>query len=312
MVKTIFFGTPEIACPSLAALAKSDFAKVIAVVSQPDRPSGRDLKLHPTPVRKLALELGIPVLQPERARSEDFLKELRVLAPDVIVVMAYGQILPAALLEIPSHGCVNIHTSILPKYRGAAPIQRAILNGDRETGVTLMKMDVGMDTGPIIAIKTTRIDASDTAQTLHDRLGALGAELLVEKLPAYLEGLIQPTDQPEGATLAKKVSKEEGRLRWSEPAHDLSNLVRAFTPWPGAYTFIQGQPKPVLLKVWKVEAVEREGTPGEILDAGKNGIVIACGSGALNLVEVQREGGKRLPARDFLAGHPLKAGDHLE
>src|SRR5687767_10029004 len=192
MVEVVFFGTPEIARAPLAALAKSDFAKVIAVVSQPDRPSGRDLKVQPTPVKALAQELGIPVLQPDRARNPDFVEELRSLKPDVVVVMAYGQILPKALLEIPRHGCVNIHTSILPKYCGAAPIQWAILNGDAETGVTLMKMDEGMDTGPIIAIERTPISDEDNAQTVHDRLGELGARLLVEKLPAYLDGSLRP------------------------------------------------------------------------------------------------------------------------
>src|SRR5215213_60259 len=170
MVKAVFFGTAEIACPSLEALAESGFAKVVGVISQPDKPRGRDLKIQPTPVKDLALKLEIPVLQPERARNENFLAELRALAPDVIVVMAYGQILRAALLEIPPHGCVNIHTSILPKYRGAAPIQWALLNGEAETGVTLMKMDAIMDTGPVLAIARTPIQPEDDAQTIHDRL----------------------------------------------------------------------------------------------------------------------------------------------
>lgn len=314
MVNAVFFGTAEIACPSLSALSDSGFAKVVAVVSQPDKPSGRDLQIRPTPVKALALERGIPVLQPQRARDEIFLEELRALAPDVIVVMAYGQILSGALLAIPRHGCVNIHTSILPKYRGAAPIQWAIFNGDAETGVTLMKMDAGMDTGPIIAIRRTPIAENDNAQTVHDRLGKMGAALLVEKLPAYLDGSLQPSPQPEGATHARKISKDDGRLRWTEPARALWNRIRALTPWPGTFAFLSGGPKPLMLKVWKAEPMEtaQAASPGEILSADGAGIVVACGAGALRLLEVQREGGKRLAAREFLTGHPLQRGQRLE
>jgi methionyl-tRNA formyltransferase len=313
MVKAVFFGTAEIARQSLAALAKNGFAQVVAVVSQPDRPSGRDLKLHPTPVKALAIELGLPVLQPERARHESFLEELRALSPDLIVVMAYGQILPAALLEIPRHGCVNIHTSILPKYRGAAPIQWAILNGDPETGVTLMRMDAGMDTGPIIAIARTPIATEDNAQTIHDRLGQIGADLLIEKLPAYLDGSLNPVPQPDGATHARKISKEDGRLNWKEPAVAVWNRVRALTPWPGTFTFLAATPKPILLKVWKAEvAPGKNGAPGEVLEASKDGLVVACAQDALRILEVQREGGKRLAVRDFLSGCAIQVGQSLE
>jgi methionyl-tRNA formyltransferase len=312
MLKAIFFGTAEIACPSLAALADCGFLQVVAVVSQPDKPSGRDLKVHPTAVKALALERGLPVLQPARARDEGFLNELRALAPDVIVVMAYGQILSAALLDIPKHGCVNIHTSLLPKYRGAAPIQWAILNGDPETGVTLMKMDVGMDTGPIIATARTPIDATDNAQSVHDRLGKMGAQLLIEKLPAYLDGSLLPAPQPEGATHARKITKEDGRLPWNEPAIALWNRVRALTPWPGTFANLPAQPKPLLVKIWRAEPADGSGAAGEIISADANGIVVSCGQGALRLLEVQREGGKRLGAREFLAGYPLRAGQRLE
>jgi methionyl-tRNA formyltransferase len=312
MVKAVFFGTAEIACPSLEALAESGFAKVVAVVSQPDKPRGRDLKVQPTLVKELALKLEIPVLQPERARSENFLAELRAVAPDVIVVMAYGQILPAALLEIPPHGCVNIHTSILPKYRGAAPIQWALLNGDIETGVTLMKMDVGMDTGPMIAIARTPITEDDNAQTVHDRLALLGATLLAEKLPAYLDGLLNPIPQPEGATHARKITKEDGRLNWNEPAQALWNRVRALTPWPGTFTYTPAEPKPTMLKVWKAKPARATGAPGVVITANKDGLVVGCGADALELLEVQREGGKRLPARDFVLGSPIRVGQRLE
>lgn len=312
MVEAVFFGTAGIACPSLEALAQSGFAKVLAVVSQPDRPSGRDLKLHPTAVKSLALKLGIPVLQPERARSESFLAELRALHPDVIVVMAYGQILSPALLAIPPHGCVNIHTSILPKYRGAAPIQWAILNGDPETGVTLMQMDAGMDTGPMIAVARTPIKDEDNAETIHDRLASLGASLLVEKLPQYLDGSLKPVTQPEGATHARKITKEDGRLNWNEPARTLWNRVRALTPWPGTFTFIPAEPKPLLVKVWKAAPATGKGAPGEVLGMNKDGIIVGCGADALQLIEVQREGGKRLPTRDFVLGCPIRVGQRLE
>jgi methionyl-tRNA formyltransferase len=308
MVDAVFFGTAEIACASLRALAGSGFARVVAVVSQPDRPKGRDLKLQPTPVKEAAISLGLPVLQPERARAGDFLERLRALQPKVIVVMAYGQILSPALLEIPQHGCVNIHTSILPKYRGAAPIQWALLNGDAETGVTLMKMDAGMDTGPMIAVARTPIAAEDDAQSIHDRLGRMGAELLVSKLPAYLDGTLQPTPQPEGATHARKISKEDGRLNWNEPAVALWNRVRALVPWPGAFT----KSKTGLLKIWKAEVSNASGAPGEILQADNAGLVVASGEKSLRLIEVQREGGKRLPARDFLSGCRLQVGERLE
>jgi len=311
MVDVVFFGTPEIARAPLAALAKSNFAKVVAVVSQPDRPSGRDLKVQSTPVKALALELGIPVRQPDRARNPEFVEELRSMNPDVVVVMAYGQILPKALLEVPPHGCVNIHTSILPKYRGAAPIQWAVLNGDTETGVTLMKMDEGMDTGPIIAIERTPISDEDNAQTVHDRLGEMGARLLVEKLPEYLSGSLPPTPQPDGATHARKITKEDGRLNWNEPARALFNRVRALTPWPGTYTFLETTPKPYLLKIWKADVIEGSGEPGRILSVGKDGVIVSTGQGALRLLEVQKEGGKRLAVRDFLAGTQLAVGQSL-
>lgn len=310
--RIVFFGTAQIAVPSLRALSGSGFAKVVAVVSQPDRPSGRDLKLQPTAVKAAATELGIPVLQPEKARAEEFLAEFRALRPDAAVVMAYGQILSQALLDIPKHGCVNIHTSILPKYRGAAPIQWAILNGDAETGVTLMKMDAGMDTGPIIAIARTPIGAEDNSQTLHDRLGEMGAELLVAKLPAYLRGEIQAAPQPEGATHARKISKEDGRLNWSEPARALWNRTRGLVPWPGAFAILPAEPKPQVIKIWRAEPMERAGAAGEILEAAKDQLVVGCGEGALRLLELQREGGRRLGAREFLAGFPLRAGQRLE
>ena len=312
-LRIVFMGTAELACASLAALADWPAATVVAVVTQPDRAKGRDLKLQPSAVKALALARQIPVLQPERARHEDFIAQLRALAPDLLVVAAYGQILPQAILDLPRHGCLNVHTSLLPKYRGAAPIQWAILDDQPETGVTLMKMDAGLDTGAIVAIAPTPILPTDNAQTLHDRLAELGARLLVETIPGYIRGEIIPRPQPaDGSSYARKITKQDGALDWSQPARTLWNRLRAFTPWPGAFTHLPAQPTPVLLKIWRAEIEPaRTGAPGEILQADKAGLVIACGTGSLRVLELQREGGRRLNTADYLAGHPLSVGTKL-
>lgn len=306
-------GTAELSCASLEKLAADARFKIFAVVTQPDKPKGRDLKLTPSPVKVVAQKLDLPVLQPLKARDEKFIAELRELKPDLMVVVAYGQILPQALLDVPSHGCLNVHTSLLPKYRGAAPIQWAIADGNAETGVTIMKMDAGLDTGPVLATRRTPIQAADDSQILHDRLAQLGAELLVETIPAYVAGKIQPQPQPaEGSTYAAKIKKEDGKIDWNLPAEKIWHRLRAFTPWPGAFTFFQVETKPQLLKIWKAEVVERSGQAGEVLAADKTGIVVGCGQGALRILELQREGGKRLTAEQFLAGFPLKAGLKFE
>jgi methionyl-tRNA formyltransferase len=335
-------------------LAGNPQFQIAAVVTQPDKPKGRELKPQPSPVKSLALKLGLPVLQPPRARDEQFIAELRALQPDLIVVAAYGQILPLAILELPRHGCLNVHTSLLPKYRGAAPIQWAIANGDTETGVTIMKMDVGLDTGPIVSQRTTSIRSEDDSATIHDRLAQLGAELLVQTIPDYVAGKIQPVPQPAaGASYAAKIKKEDGRIDWNRPAREIWNRLRAFTPWPGAFTFWLGVPpsggnairteeppkggtpstlRPILLKIWKAEVIEEVSgrdsalrcpdaaarrphlgqKPGEILSADKTGIVVGCGKNALRILELQREGGRRMSAAEFLAGHPLKVGEKFE
>jgi len=309
-LRVIFMGTAELACASLAALAGSAAFQVLAVVTQPDRPKGRDLKLQPTPVKVLALRLGLPILQPERARAETFIQELAGLRPDLITVAAYGQILPAAILDLPRFGCVNVHTSLLPKYRGAAPIQWAILDGEPQTGVTIMKMDAGLDTGPILAQQATVITSEDDAQTLHNRLAELGSGLLLKTIPDYVAGKTLPQPQPvEGISYARKITRQDGLLDWHLPARALGNRVRGLTPWPGAFTHLPGEFRPPLLKVWRAEITAAPaGGPGTILEAGAGGILVSCGEGALRLLEVQREGGRRLAARDFLAGHPLGAG----
>ena len=347
-LKIIFMGTAELSCPSLELLvaqassmpvdrqdACATHFHVAAVVTQPDKPKGRDLKLTPSPVKVLAQKLNLPVLQPAKARDEKFIAQLRELKPDLIVVAAYGQILPQAILDLPPHGCVNVHPSLLPKYRGAAPIQWAIANGDSETGVVIMKMDAGLDTGPVLAMRRAPILPEDDSQILHDRLALLGAELLVETIPDYIAGKIQPRPQAaEGVIYAAKIKKEDGRIDWNQPAKTIWNRLRAFTPWPGAFTFLTGartaRPRgaesenrgraarapgpgeisqtPHLLKIWKAEVVEYTGTAGGILTADKTGIVVACGENALRILELQHEGGRRMGAAEFLAGHALKAG----
>ena len=314
-LRIVFMGTPDIACPTLQALASTPDFQVVGVVAQPDKPKGRDLKLQPPPVKELALRLGLPVLQPERARHEAFLAQLRELRPDLIAVLAYGQILPQSILDLPTHGCLNVHTSLLPRWRGAAPIQWAILEGDAESGVTIMRMDAGLDTGGIVSTRTTPIAPDDNAQTLHDRLAILGAELLTRTIPRYVSGELPPRPQPaEGVTYARKLTKEDGRLDWSQPARVLHNRLRAFTPWPGTFTFLPAQPKPQLLKVWRAElTAARAGDlqspsaicPGQILAADKTGITVACREGSLRLLEVQKEGSRRMTAAEFLGGHPL-------
>jgi methionyl-tRNA formyltransferase len=330
-LRIIFMGTAELSCASFSKLAGDEQFKIVAVVTQPDKPKGRELKLQPSPVKMLAQKLNLPILQPARARDEKFIAQLHELKPDLIVVVAYGQILPQAILDLPKFGCLNVHTSLLPKYRGASPIQSAILNGETETGVTIMKMDASLDTGEIISQTRTPILPEDNSATLHDRLAQLGAELLVETIPNYVAGKILPKPQPdEGSSYAAKIKKEDGRIDWNEPAGKNLNRLRAFTPWPGAFTFLVGRassrveienskperlasslapPKPQLLKIWKMEIVEQSGAVGEILQADKNGIVVACGKNALRILELQREGGRRMSAAEFLAGNPLKAGE---
>lgn len=311
-LQIIFMGTPELAATSLAALLREPTFQILAAVTPPDRPKGRELKLQPSPVKQLAVTAGLPVLQPERARDEKFVAELRALAPDLIAVAAFGQILPMAILELPRFGCLNVHTSLLPKYRGAAPIQWAILNGDAETGVTIMKMNVGLDTGDILAQRATPIRDEDNAATLHDRLAQLGAELLVQTIPDYVAGKIRPQPQDAArATHVGKIKKEDGRIDWQQPARAIWNRIRAFTPWPGAFTVLPGTPHSQLLKIWGAEIVSQPGAPGEILQAEKSGIIIGCGQDALRVTALQREGGRRMSAADFLAGHPLKAGQIL-
>ncbi len=307
-------GTAPLAAASLEALSRSPAWTLAAAVTQPDRPKGRDLKPQPSAVKSLALRLGLPVLQPDKARDPIFVDQLRALRPDLIVVAAYGQILPSALLELPRFRCVNVHASLLPRYRGAAPIQWAILNDDGETGITIMQMEPSLDTGPLLSQQATPIRPEDDAQTLHDRLAEMGADLLVRTIPGYVDGTVRPRPQPtEGVTHARKITKEDGQLDWSLPARALWNRVRGLVPWPSAYGYVEASPEPFLLKIWQASPLDDQGTgqPGEILQADRRGLVVACGQGALRILSVQRQGGRRLAVGDFLAGHAIKAGQRF-
>jgi len=296
-------GTPEFAVSSLAACF--ELGDVVAVVTQPDKPKGRGNTLAAPPVKELALSRGVPVLQPVKLRTPPFSEELRTFAPDVCVVTAYGRILPKDLLDLPPKGCVNVHASLLPRFRGAAPIQWAIAHGDAETGVSLMVMDEGLDTGPVLAMKRLPIPADETSASLHVKLAALGGEVLRECLPAYLRGELKPVPQPsEGVVLAPIIDKDQGRLDFTKPAVQLERRLRAFTPWPGAFTTLGGK----LLKVHRMRAAGSTGTPGTVLAANMDGIEVACGEGSLVLLEIQPEGKRVMSAADFLAGHKLAPG----
>lgn len=312
-LRIVFMGTAELACPSLEALCAEKSFQVLAAVTQPDRPKGRDLKLAPSAVKLIALKHDIPVLQPERARHEAFVNQLAELKPDLVVVVAYGQILPRSILELPRYGALNVHASLLPKYRGAAPIQWAILNDEKATGVTIMKMDEGLDTGDMLSTITIAIAPEHTASTLHDRLAKMGAELLLKTIPDYISGRIKPIPQPSiGATYARKIKKEDGRIDWTRPAHEIWNMVRALAPWPGAFTFVRVGDRSKLLKLWNAtEEVNLTGAAGTVISGEKAGIIVACGNGSLRITSLQIEGGKKLAAAEFLKGHALNPGTKL-
>ena len=297
-MKIVFAGTPEFAVPSLRAAARHN--EVAAVYTQPDRPAGRGRGLSVSPVKLEALKRGIPVLQPQSLRDPGTQAALRALAPDLMVVVAYGLILPRAVLEIPRHGCWNVHASLLPRWRGAAPIQRAIEAGDNQSGVCLMQMDAGLDTGPVILRQTTPISETDTAGLLHDRLAELGAQVLADGLGLLRAGIRPiPTPQPaEGVTYAHKLDKAEARLDWSQPAAVLARKVRAFMPWPIAEATVAGE----RLRIHGAVALPlaHGAAPGSLLAATREGIDIACGHGALRLRVVQREGGRAITAADWL------------
>jgi methionyl-tRNA formyltransferase len=312
-LRIVFMGTAELACASLKALLVSPDFEMAGVVTQPDRPKGRDLKLQPSPVKTVAAGAGLPIWQPADARHPDFIAQLAGARPELLVVAAYGQILPQAMLDLPRFGGVNVHASLLPKYRGAAPIQWALFNGEAETGVTIMKIAASLDAGDILSQRAISILPEDNAATLHDRLAVLGAELLVPTILEYTAGRITPQPQIESAaSFARKITKEDGRLDWTQPARKLWNQVRAFTPWPGAFTALAENATRRLLKIIRAGIEDdRHGPPGEILQADKTGLVVACGQGALRVVELQLEGGRKMTAAELLAGHSLKPGGKI-
>jgi methionyl-tRNA formyltransferase len=312
-MRVVFMGTAELACASLRALLQPGPFTVQAVVTQPNRPKGRQLKPQPSAVFQVGAAAALPILQPEKARDPVFFQQLAAFEPEIIVVAAYGQILPQSILDLPRFGCVNVHTSLLPKYRGAAPIQWAILNNDTETGVTIMKMSAGLDTGDILSQRATPIGPDETAASLHDRLAILGAELLVETLPRVVAGESTAKPQNEAqATYARKITKEDGHLDWSQPALALRNKVRAFTPWPGAYTFCPDQGDGRMLKIWRAEIEPGEGQPGCVLETDRSKLIVACGTDALRIDELQLQGGRKMSTADFLAGHALPPGSRFK
>ena len=313
-MRIVFAGTPPFAAAALNALADAGH-DIALVLTQPDRPAGRGMKLAASAVKQAALARGLPVAQPASLKLPDAQAELRAADADIMVVAAYGLILPQAVLDLPRFGCLNIHASLLPRWRGAAPIQRAILAGDTETGITIMQMDAGLDTGTMLTKTPVPILETDTAASLHDTLAAAGAGAIVEALANYPALLPQPQDGAQ-ATYAAKLSKEEARLDWRQPADLLARAVRAYNPAPGAWTLLDGEP----LKIWSAqagtdplpaEAGENANAPGEVLRADADQLIVACGSGTLALQAVQPAGSKRMSAAAFLAGRPLSPGIRL-
>jgi methionyl-tRNA formyltransferase len=304
-LKLGFAGTPDFAVPALERLATQ--YQISAVFTQPDRPAGRGQRLHLSPVKHRALELGLSVHQPATFRSAESLETLRAAQVDALIVVAYGQILPAAALELPKRGCINIHASLLPRWRGAAPIQRALLAGDTVTGITIMQMQAGLDSGPMLNSRSVGIGDGDTAKTLHDRLAAVGADLIAESLPAILEGAARAVAQSaEGVTYAAKLGKAEAAINWQQSATQICRQVRAFNPWPIAQTGLGGEQ----LRIWQAEAIEApplggELAPGSVLDASREGIDVVCGSGVLRVLRLQLAGRKPLSAEEFLRGQRL-------
>ena len=306
-LRVAFAGTPEFAAQALDSILKAGYA-VPLVLTQPDRPAGRGMKLSPSAVKQLALAHGIEVDQPEKLRTEEQRARLAARAPDVLVVAAYGLLLPPAVLALPRLGCINIHASLLPRWRGAAPIHRAIEAGDAQTGITIMQMDEGLDTGPMLLRRVLPIAADDTTASLHDRLAALGGECIVEALGALAGGGLAATPQPaEGVTYAAKIGRAEADIDWSRPAAEIERAMRAFDPVPGAVSTLRD----TAVKCWKAQVVAGEGEPGRVLAVDADGIVVACGRDALRCTVLQRPGSKRLPAGEFLRGFPVSAGERF-
>jgi len=311
-MRIVFMGTPEFAGPSLEILVRNGM-DVVMVVTQPDKPKGRGYKVSSTPVKVCALKYGIPVMQPEKIGSSDSVERLKELEPELFVTCAFGQFLTQEVLDIPRYGTVNVHGSLLPKYRGAAPIQWAIINGEKKTGVTTMLTVLKMDAGDILLTKEIPINDDMTAGQLHDIMSVAGAELLLETISGLEKGTITPIPQNEAeATYAPRIVRETGRINWESPAEAIHNLVRGTDPWPGAYSYLNGK----RMRIWKTNVSERElitgKKPGTIIDVKKDIVSVQAGRGIINILELQCDGGKRMTAEQYLCGHEIKPGDCFE
>ncbi|WP_345793601.1 methionyl-tRNA formyltransferase [Thauera sp. JM12B12] len=307
-LRVAFAGTPEFAAQALQALLDAGYP-VPLVLTQPDRPAGRGMKLSPSPVKQLALARGLEVDQPEKLRTEEQRARLAACAPDVLVVAAYGLILPPAVLALPRLGCINIHASLLPRWRGAAPIHRAIEAGDTETGITIMQMDEGLDTGAMLLRRALPIQPTDSTASLHDRLAVLGGECIVEALAALQRGALVAVPQPEaGVTYAAKIGRAEAAIDWRRPALELERAMRAFDPFPGAAAVLRD----TVVKCWSGKVVPGVGEPGTVLAVDAEGITVACGRDALRCTVLQRPGSKRLPAGEFVRGFPVSVGERFD
>jgi len=304
--RIIFLGTPDYAVPSLIALHQTDH-QIPLVITQPDRPKGRGKKLQPPPVKKKALELGLNVLQPQSVNTSECVDQINALNPDLLVVVAFGQLLKKSVLDISKNGVLNVHPSILPKYRGPAPIQWAIIDGCSETGVSIMQLDEGLDTGDILQIEQVIIAPEETAGMLHDRLSTIGAQLLVDTINQLSNNKISPKPQDHSlATYARLLKKKDGQIQWNQPSQSIINCIRGMNPWPGAYTFLDNK----RIKIFKAKEinVSEKSSPGTLLNAFPDELWIATGDGAISILEIQSESGKRMPIANFLRGNPLCSG----
>ncbi len=307
IMRIIFMGTPEFAVPSLKAQIESE-EEVVAVVCQPGKAKGRGLEVITPPTKVLTEKHSIPVLQPQKIKTEEFFTELKKFNPDLICVTAYGKILPKNILDLPLYGCINVHASLLPKYRGAAPINWAIIRGEKVTGITTMKMDEGMDTGDMLLRREMPIDDEDTGETLSEKLSNIGAKVLIETIRLLKEGRLKPIPQDHSqATYAPMLKKEDGNIDWKKSAEEIRNLIRGALPWPGAYTSLEGK----LLKIYKARVSEGRGRSAEVIKSNSGTLRVATGMGVIDLLEIQIEGGKKLDIESFLRGRIIKEGTIL-
>lgn len=313
-MRIVFMGTPEFSVPALKALVQAGH-QVAGVVTQPDKPKGRGKAIQVTPVKAAAQELGIPVYQPAKVRDPEFIKILQQINPDVIVVEAFGQLIPPAILDLPPYGCINIHASLLPRYRGAAPIQWAVIDGEKESGVTTMKMDPGLDTGDMLEKAVVPLDPEETGGSLHDKLMEAGAKLILSTLEKAEKGTLVPVPQTdEGTCYARRLTKELGDICWQDPAVKIERLIRGLNPWPSAFTCWKGK----ILKIWRAQVISDEQgqysqiLPGQVAQADGHRLLVQTGDGLLSLQELQLEGKKRMDVESFLRGCPIAAGDVFE